>query len=48
VAASEIKRDFGFALFTRAGAGWNLTVKNPQGATVAAGRIDGRHLTPAR
>jgi predicted phosphodiesterase len=48
VTASQIELEFGFASFTKAGSGWTLAVRNPQGGTVATGRIDGRHLTPAR
>jgi hypothetical protein len=45
VAASENQRQFGYVLFSKAGAAWNLALKTPANQTVATCQIQGRRAS---
>ncbi len=48
VSSSQVKREFGFTLFTKTASGWNVTFKNPLGGIETSGSLTGRQLKPAR
>lgn len=45
VAASENQQQFGYVLFSKAGAAWNLALKTPANQTIAACRIQARQAS---
>jgi hypothetical protein len=45
VAASENQRQFGYVLFSKAGAAWNLALKTPANQTAATCQIQGRQAS---